>query len=181
MYEISNDTWLITDSCLLKLFSGLLLNDFICSILMFDSGYQNKMIHFFNAKEKKMIILLKKFIIPQFFVIQLHLFNSPGSSVCGLCCCCAVLVTAGSLLRRCGEIKFSAYWKLSSTWFKESVREESSEFCDNDDDNEDKDEVEELLLSLIGYTLLSCLGKNIWFNLRESRTLFFFSIACLIT
>lgn len=117
-------------------------------------------------------------LIPQFFVIQLHLFNSPCSAACGFCCCCEILISVCSLLWR-GEIECSANETCSSAIVKESVKQESFEFCDSDDENEDMDEDEELFCNPIGYTLLSCLWKIIWFNFFDSWSLDFFSIACL--
>ena len=141
--------------------------------------------HYCSATEKKMksnfqndqmMILEMKLIIPQSFVIQLHLFNSLGLVICGLGCCWAALATLGSLLLY-GEIKCSADEIFSSSRVKESVREESFEFCDNVDNDED----EELLWSRIGWTLLWCLGKNLWFNFCDSLALVLFSMACLLT
>lgn len=92
-----------------------------------------------------------KLIIPLFFVIQLHLFNSPGSVVTNGLCCCIILVTAGSRFSRDeAEIKPNANEIFSSKGVKESAWEESFEFCDKDNETEDKDKDEVLFWSPIG-------------------------------
>lgn len=129
---------------------------------------------------------MKLIIIPLLFVIQLHLFNSPGSVVCGGCWCCCwrgLLEAAivGSLLSR-GEIKRNASEIFSSSGVKESAWEESFEFCDKDNEIEDRDKDEVLFWSPIGYTFLRFLVKKLWFNIFcVSFTLLHFSRACLLT
>lgn len=126
-----------------------------------------------------------KFVIPLLFVIQLHLFNSPGSvmggGLAGWCCWRGLVAIVGSLVSR-GEIKRSANEIFSSSGVKESAWEESFEFCDKDKDIEDKDKEEVLFCSPIGYTFLRFLVKKFWFNIFcVSFTLLLLSIACLRT
>lgn len=111
---------------------------------------------------------MRKLNIPLFFVIQLHLLNSPGSVglFCwlGCCCCCEVLVAGGGSFLSRGEIKRRAKEIFWSNGVRESaVREESFEFCERDRDNDDKERDEVLFWRPIGYTFLKYLGKKFKF------------------
>jgi len=126
-----------------------------------------------------------KVMIPLFFVIQLHLLNSPvpvvGGEVGGWCCWRGLEAIVSSLVSR-GEIKRSASEIFSSSGVKESAWEESLEFCDKDKDMEDKDKDEVLFWSPMGYTFFRFLLKKLWFNIFcVSFTLLHLSTPCLLT